>query len=110
MTNKELLTKAYEILMSTDGYSAIDFERIGQALDLLKQVQLPEEEIIEHDPTPEEERELEKLDSELFELFDKYSEKGLRLEVVRDAGLDNAEDWFNYRSEYTSEGDDEDNS
>lgn len=93
MTNKELLTEAVEILYGTDGYSATDLNRIFKAIDLIKQVQLPEEEITEHDPTKEEAEILEEFDDDFFDLLTQYQEKGVRGEVVRNAAISNAEIW-----------------
>lgn len=91
-TNKELLTEAIEILFQTDGYSANDLNRIFKAIDLIKQVQLPEEEIL-LPATEDEENLLEDFDSEFFDLLTQYQEKGIRGEIVRNAAISNAEIW-----------------
>lgn len=111
MPNKELLAKAVEILYQTDGYSAADLNKIFEAIRLLQRLQLPDEEIIEHDPTKEETEILQVFDAEFFELCNRYLGENLRREVLDAAVLSNAQVWQSYENDmtewYEGENDDE---
>lgn len=106
-TNKELLEKAIEILYSTDGYAASDLNKIFEAIKLLQQMRLSDENPTIAEPTAEELEILTQFDEELFELLDDYREPGeIRAEVLHDAVISNVQIWLGYALEYGEESDD----